>query len=128
MKPFDFVNDILYSKKNLVKSSTNPQLAETFYVPFLTNKALSFHIDCILHANQMNEFPSLDKKLQYDYYLNIIRSGRRPNKWIKDKDHSDVELVSSYFKCNETRAREILEVLTPYAIDNIREKQIEGGV
>ena len=128
MKPFDFVNDIYYSKKNLITNSDNPQLAETFYIPFLTNKALSFHIDCILYSNQLNQYPNLDKKLQYDYYLNTIRSGRRPNKWIKDEDYSDVELISNYFKCNETRAREILEVLTPYTIDIIKAKQIEGGV
>lgn len=128
MKPFDFVNDILYKKKNLIKNSDNPDLAETFYNPFLTNKALSFHIDTILYANAINQHPKLEKKLQYDFYLNTIRPIRRQSKWIKDEDHSNVEIISAYFKCNPTRAREILEVLTPDAIEDIKRKQIEGGV
>lgn len=128
MNPFDFVNDILYKKKNLIKNSDSPELTESQYSPFLTNKALSFHVDCILYANTMNMYNKLDKKLQYDFYLNTIRSTRRHSKWIKNEDQSAVELVSSYFKCNYTRAREILEVLTPDAIEKIRKKQIEGGV
>jgi hypothetical protein len=44
------------------------------YVPFVINKALSFHYDCIMIANEMNKLPNTDKILQYHYYLNKIRS------------------------------------------------------
>ena len=41
MKPFDYVNDINYGKKNIIKNSDNPELAEKLYPSYLVNKALS---------------------------------------------------------------------------------------
>ena len=39
MKPFDYVNSINFTKKNLMKNTANDELAEKDYVPFLTNKS-----------------------------------------------------------------------------------------
>ena len=45
MKPFDYINDINYGKKNVIENSDNPELAEKLYVPYVTNKTLSYFID-----------------------------------------------------------------------------------
>ena len=41
MKPFDYVNSINFTKKNLMRNSDNDELAESGYVPYITNKSLS---------------------------------------------------------------------------------------
>ena len=47
MNPFDYVNDILNAKKNLI----NDELSEGLYNSFLTNRTLSYHFDCVLFSN-----------------------------------------------------------------------------
>ena len=77
MNPFDFVNSINDSKKNLMVGTENDELAEKGYNPFLINKAFSYFIDTILYANEINQYSHLDNKLQYEYYLNGI-----PKKYV----------------------------------------------
>ena len=83
MKPFDYVNSINFTKKNLMKNTANDELAEKGYAPFLTNKSLSYFTDTILYANEMNRYHFLDKKLQYEFYLNSLRKKKRFAKWAK---------------------------------------------
>ena len=49
-KPFDYVNDILYGKKNLIVDAAT----EKEYVPFLANKSLSYQYDCVMFANEIS--------------------------------------------------------------------------
>ena len=58
MKPFDYINDINYGKKNVIENSDNPELAEKLYVPYVTNKTLSYFIDCIGLVNEVNIRPN----------------------------------------------------------------------
>ena len=127
MNPFDFVNDILYKKTNLIASSDNAKLAEVGYNPYLTNKALSFHVDSILYANEMNQRHFSDKKLQYDYFLNTIRTMKRSSRWIKDKEDPVIDCISQYYQCSLPKAQEIRKLLTPDQIEIIKRK-LQGGV
>jgi len=70
MSPFDYVNQILQGKKNLIVD----EVTEKEYSPFLTNRSLSYHMDCLMFANEMNSRHFIDKKMQNDFLLNTIRS------------------------------------------------------
>ena len=61
VKPFDYVNDINYGKKNIMVDD----VAEKDYNAFIVNRALSYFNDTVLYANEMNIHHSLDSKLQY---------------------------------------------------------------
>ncbi len=57
---------------------------EKSYSSFMVNRALSFHRDTVLLANEMNRYTTLDNKLKYDFLLNIVRASKRPySKWHK---------------------------------------------
>ena len=60
MSPFDYVNQILQGKKQLIVDD----VTESEYVPFLVNRSLSYQIDCLSYANEMNRRSFIDKKLQ----------------------------------------------------------------
>ena len=81
MKPFDFINSINFTKKNLMRNTDNDELAEKGYVPFITNKTLSYFTDTLLYSNEMNSLHHLDNKLQYEFFLNSIRKKKRFAKW-----------------------------------------------
>lgn len=124
-KVFDYVNDILKEKKNLMIDEES----ENNYNPFLTNKALSQHIDCVDFAKNMNERPWLDKKLQYLYLINTVRSMKRPfHKWDKPEKIEDIECVKTYYGYSDTKAREALQLLSEEQIQKIKEETEIGGL
>ena len=127
MSPFDYVNAINISKQDLIRKSENPALAEKDYSPFLTNRALSYYVDTILYANEMNRANHVDSLLQNDYYLNSIRVSKRFSKWAKPIESSDIESIQEYYKVNNRRALEISKVLTREQIDLIKTRIIKGG-
>ena len=96
---------------------------------YRVNKALSYHIDCVLYANQMNMNPHVDGKLQYQYYLNTIRSMKRKfQPWQKVDKNSDLDAVKEYFGFNNEKAKQALRILNSEQITSIKEKTIKGGV
>ena len=75
----DIVPAILQTKEEAITIDN-----EKDYNPFIVNRALSYHYDCILFANEMNKLPDTDKLLQFRYLLNTVRSYKRPfQKWQK---------------------------------------------
>lgn len=127
MKPFDFVTEINGSKKDLIRKSDNPKLAEKIYSPFLVNRALSYFVDTIMYSNEINRANHIDFIIQNDYYLNSIRSAKRFSKWHKREEDQDLETIQEYYKVNYKRALEISKVLTREQIDHIKTRIIKGG-
>jgi hypothetical protein len=124
-KPFDYVNEILYGKKELIVD----EQSEKDYVPFIVNRALSYHFDCILYSNEMNLRPSLDKKMQNSFLINTIRSKKRPfAKWVKTEKSEDLECVKKYFHFSDEKAKEALRLLSDEQIQQIKEETEIGGL
>ena len=67
----DWLNSINMTKKNLMDE--DPDL-ESEYPPYIINRCLSGFLDTIMYSNEMNMVSTLDKKLQYDFFLNSIRT------------------------------------------------------
>lgn len=125
MNPFDFVNAINSTKKNLINE--DPSL-EKEYNPFLTNKSLSYFTDTIMDANLMNMHHGLDKKLQFDYLINTIRPGKRFSKWAKKVENNDRDIVKTYYGYNDRNAEAALSLLSAEQLKIIKEKLENGGV
>ena len=125
--PFDYVNSINQTKKNLMRGTENDQLAEKGYNAFLSNRALSYHHDTVALANEMNLRSDLDKKLQYEFLLNTVRPKKRFAKWDKKEDHGDLAAIKEYFGYGESKALQALAVLTDDQIEKIKIKIQKGG-
>jgi hypothetical protein len=124
--PFDYLNAINYDKTDLMTGTDNDQLAESDYQPFLINRGLSQHVDTIMYANVMNQYPNLDKKLQFDYLINIVRKKKRYAKWAKASEDFDLEAVKQYYGLNTQKASDALRVLTEKQLHLIKEKLKTG--
>ena len=123
--PFDYVNSILQNKKNLIVD----ELTEKDYSPFLVNRSLSYHKDCVLYANEMNRRHLTDKKLQYDFLLNTIRSQKRPfAKWIKSEKSDNLECIKQVFGLSDQKAREAKRLLSDEQIQKLKEQTDTGGL
>lgn len=120
----DIIPSILQTKKSVVSQEN-----EGDYVPFVVNKALSFHYDCVLYANEMNRHPSLDPLLQYQYLLNTVRPYKRPfQKWQKREDVANLTLVKEFYGYSNDKAKDALALLTDDQIKSIKSAMDKGGV
>mgnify|MGYP005997057691 CR=1 FL=1 len=126
MKLGDYLNAINHSKKRLL--DTDDEFVEKQYAPYVVNRCLSYFPDTIFHANQMNCIPSMDKKMHFDYLLNIIRKRKRFSKWLKaEGDSSNIEVVKEYYNYSERKAREALKILSASDLKSMREYLSKGG-
>lgn len=101
---------------------------EKSYSPYMVNKSLSAHIDCLLHANAMNTYHFLDKKMQYDYLFHSIRKYKRKyQKWMKFNETEDIQIVKEYYNCSLSKAKDYLMILNKDQIRELSEKLDKGG-
>ena len=122
MNPFDFANSITYTKQDIMND-----LNEKEYAPFLVNRSLSYHQDCILYANEMNRRFDISHKLQYHYLLNTIRKRKRFAKWSKPELIDDLNIVMDYYSISREKAEEYLNILTKSEIETLKRRMKKGG-
>ena len=121
----DIIPSILQTKKCVI----NDEIDQKDYVPFVVNRALSYHMDCILYANEMNLNPGLDKDMQYQYLLNSVRPLKRKfQPWQKSKTISDLECVKEYFGYSNNKAKDALRILSEDQLVEIRDRTNKGGM
>lgn len=115
---------LLQTKKYLITEDNEKE-----YTPYVVNRALSQNIDCILYVNELNMYPSIDKKLQYDYYFNTLTAKKRPyQKWYKFTEPSNIQCIKDFFGISSEKAKDALRILTEDQMSFIKEKLHKGGV
>jgi hypothetical protein len=124
--PFDYINSI-NSGKNIMRNTENDDLAEKGYNAFIVNRGLSLFQDTVYYANEMNLKPNLDKLLQYEFFINIVRPKKRWSKWNKRADDKNVLMIQEYYVCNYSKAKQILGILTQEQLETIEKKLNKGG-
>ena len=123
MNPFEFINAINTTKQDIMVDDTT----EKQYNAFMVNRSLSYFNDTVLMANEMNINHHLDNRLQFDFFINIVRKKKRFSKWMKPETFSDVEVVKAYYGYSNEKARQALSLLTNEQIDLLKKKVYKGG-
>jgi hypothetical protein len=121
----EILPSILQTKKSVFKDDYDYKE----YKPFVVNRALSYHMDCVLYVNEMNKKPSIDSDMQYSYLLNTIRPMKRKfQPWQKSEVDKDIECVKQYFGYSNEKAKEALRILSNEQVAEIKAKTTKGGV
>ena len=123
MNPFEYLNAINHTKQNIMVDD----LAEKSYNSFMINRGLSYFSDTVLMANEMNRYHHIDNRLQFDFFINIVRKKKRFSKWNKPEIVSDVEVVKQYYGYSNEKSRQVLSLLTSEQIDELKKKVYKGG-
>jgi hypothetical protein len=125
----DLFKEIIPSILQTGKSVLHDESDYKDYTPFVVNRALSYHMDCVLYVNEVNKIPSVDKDMQYQYLLNTIRPMKRKfAPWQKANKDKDIECVKLFFGYSDQKARDALRILTDEQIAEIRKRTDKGGV
>ena len=116
----DWLNSINFNKEDLSENiSSSP--------PYIVNRCLSGHIDCIFFANEMNIHHHIPKDMQYSFYLNSLRKKKRFSPWIRKDKVKDLECVKQYYGYSNEKASQALKILTQEQLDFIKQRLDTGG-
>ena len=121
----DYLNAINVSKESLLDSED--EMWEKKYAPFIVNKCVAPFPDTILLVNEVNQYHHLDKKLQFDFLLNSLRTRKRYTPWLKAKKLKNLEYVKEYYGYSNEKAKSALDILTDEQISAIKRKLYKGG-
>ena len=121
----DYLNSINYTKKSVM--DTDDPAWEKKYPAYIVNKCMSHHMDTVMYANEMNMCQHIDNKLQYDFFINTVRSRKRFSPWDKKQKMNDLEVVKQYYGYSNEKARQALNILTPDQLNVIKNKLNKGG-
>ena len=121
----DYLNAINHTKEKLM--DTEDEEWERKYPPFIVNKCLAPFPDTILLVNEINQYPNIDKKLQFDFLINSLRPRKRFTPWVKAKKLDDIEYVKEFYGYNNNKAKIALTILNDDQIATIKQKLNKGG-
>ena len=121
----DYINAINYTKEPLLDNEDEEWTKK--YPPFIVNKCLAPFPDTILLVNEINQLHHLDKKLQFDFLLNSLRTRKRYAPWLKAKKLKNLEYVKEYYGYNNEKAKLALDLLNDEQISAIKRKLNKGG-
>ena len=122
----DYLNSINFNKNNLMDDED--PMWEKKYPAFIVNKCLSGFVDTIMFSNEINQYPGLDNKLQYDFYLNSIRKKKRFSPWLRKDKVQDLDAVKQYYGYSNEKAMQALKILNKDQLRFIRDRLNVGGV
>ena len=120
----EWLYTINQSKKNLMDQ--DPEL-ESSYPSWIINKCLSSFTDTVLFANEMNMNWHIDKRLQYDFFINSLRPRKRFSPWSKKESVDYLEDIKEYYGYSYTKALEVIRILPKSDLEKIRKLLHKGG-
>ena len=116
----DWLNSINFTKEDLSEDIRE-------YTPYIVNRCLSGHLDCIIFVNEMNKYPNLDKDMQYNFYLNTLRKKKRFSPWLRKDKVTDLQCVKQYYGYSNEKASQALKILSKQQLDYIKQRLDTGG-
>lgn len=117
----ELLPSILTTKEDILED-------EKEYNAYIINRAISPHIDCVLHANQMNMMAHLPRKMQYDYLRHATRKMKRGFKpWHKLINDENINIIKQFFGYSTRKAEEVYDFITKEQLEHMKQTLRIGG-
>ena len=121
----EYLKAINSSKEKLMDGED--EMWEKKYPAYIVNKCLAPFQDTIFLVNEMNMNHQIDKKLQFDFLLNTLRTRQRYTPWLKAKKEKHLECVKEYYGYSNEKAKSALNILNDEQIKTIMNSLNKGG-
>ena len=121
----EYLKAINTSKEKLMDGED--EMWEKKYPAYIVNKCLAPFQDTIFLVNEMNMNHQIDKKLQFDFLLNTLRTRNRYTPWLKAKKEKYLEYVKEYYGYSNEKAKSALNILNDEQIKTIMNSLNKGG-
>ena len=94
------------------------------YTPFIVNKALSFDMQSIMLANEMNK-THINPEWAYQFYVGAVTRTTKFSPWIKQAKpipEATLKAVAEYYQCSIPKAIDACKVLNENQLEVILNK------
>jgi hypothetical protein len=75
----------------------------------------------------MNVNHHIDHRLQFDFFINIIKKKKRFSKWAKPINIENLELIKEYYGYSNEKAKSVLSLLNGEQINELKLRMYKGG-
>ena len=123
MNPFEYLKAINTTKQNIMEDD----IAEKGYNAFIVNRSLSYFPDTVLYANEMNVNHHIDSRLQFDFFINIIKKRKRFSKWTKPSDIENLEVIKEYYGYSNEKAKSVYNLFSNEELLTLKNRIYKGG-
>lgn len=120
INPFEFVNSVSSTKRDIWSEAAG-------YSAFTVNRALSYHLDTILYASEINRRAQLPPEWQYRYFLGTIIPRKRFAKWSKPDTDDRLEVIKEVYGFGDDKARVALSLINNEQFEELKKKLERGG-
>lgn len=103
------------------------EIGEKEYSSFMVNRGLSYFIDTVLIANEMNMRHHAGSRLQYLALINSVRKRKRFSKWHKATVNPDIEVIKQYYGYTDALAKEVLALFSANELTELKKRMYKGG-
>ena len=124
MNPFEYSKAINMSKQDIMIDD----LAEKEYNSFIVNRSLSYFPDTVLYANEMNVNHHIDARLQFDFFINIVKKRKRFSKWFKATELENLELIKEYYGYSNEKAKSVYKLFSNDELLTLKNRIYKGGI
>ena len=121
----DYLGAINQTKEPLLDSEDEDWTKK--YPPFIVNKCLAPFPDTILLVNEINQLHHVDKKLQFDFLLNSLRTRKRFTPWAKASKNKNLDIIKEYYGYSNEKAKSALDILNDEQLKTIKDSLNKGG-
>ena len=123
MNPFEYSKAINTSKQDIMIDD----IAEKEYNSFIVNRSLSYFPDTVLYANEMNVNHHIDARLQFDFFINIVKKRKRFSKWFKPTELENLELIKEYYGYSNEKAKSVYKLFSNDELLTLKKRIYKGG-
>ena len=123
MNPFEYSKAINMSKQDIMIDD----LAEKEYNSFIVNRSLSYFPDTVLYANEMNVNHHIDARLQFDFFINLVKKRKRFSKWFKATELENLELIKEYYGYSNEKAKSVYKLFSNDELQTLKKRIYKGG-
>jgi len=75
----------------------------------------------------MNINHHIDNRLQFDFFINIVKKKKRFSKWVKPGELENLELIKEYYGYSNEKAKSVLSLFDDEQIDELKKRIYKGG-
>jgi hypothetical protein len=108
------------------KTNISDELKDGY--PFIANRLMSYHRDCVLLANEVNR-SNFSPRMQYEFLYNAVSKGYRYKQLHKLEEAylEDLTAISKYYTISLNQAKEVYPRLSKKELDKIKKHLDIGG-
>lgn len=103
------------------------EFIEKEYKPFIINRSLSYILDAVLYADELNKLPNMPVYDQYLFYYYTLSKRKRFARWHRPAKDKYLPVVMEYYGYSERKAQTALTILSESQCKELARRVDKGG-